>query len=76
MLTVTSKGADRGSSEIEVCVDTSAEVNVTMDWRFALDFCQHIPADDVIYFFISSPKDPVKFIWGLWQYVIMPMSRS
>lgn len=76
MLTVTSKGADRGSSEIEVCVDTSAQVSVTMDWRFALDFCQHIPADDVVHFFISSPKDPVKFIWGSWQYVIMPMSRS
>jgi len=76
MLQITSKGADRGSSEIELCVDSSAQTNVTIDWRFALDFCQHVPDDDVVKLLISSAKDPVKFIWGSWQYVIMPMSRS
>lgn len=76
ILQITSKGADRGSSEIELCVDSSAQTNVTIDWRFTLDFCQHVPDDDSIHLFISSPKDPVKLIWGSWQYVIMPMSRS
>lgn len=75
-LTITSKGADRGSSEIELDVSTESQISVTVDWRFALDFCQHIPDDDTIHLLISSPKDPVKMIWGSWQYVIMPMSRS
>lgn len=76
ILRVTSKGADRGSSEIELSVDTQAKIAVTVDWRFALDFCQHVPDDDSISLLVSSERDPVKLVWGTWEYVIMPMSRS
>jgi DNA polymerase-3 subunit beta len=75
-LRISSKGQDRGKSEIEFEVDTSAEIATTIDWRFALDFVKEIPGDEVIEFRINDKTKPNVLAWGTWTYVVMPMSKE
>lgn len=75
-LRISSKGQDRGKSEIEFEVDTSAEIATTIDWRFALDFVKEIPGDEVIEFRINDKTKPIVLAWGTWTYVVMPMSKE
>lgn len=75
-LRISSKGQDRGKSEIEFEVDTSAEIATTIDWRFALDFVKEIPGDEIIEFRINDKTKPIVLAWGTWTYVVMPMSKE
>jgi DNA polymerase-3 subunit beta len=75
-LKISSKGQDRGKSEIEFEVDTAAEIATTIDWRFALDFVKEIPGDEVIEFRINDKTKPIVLAWGTWTYVVMPMSKE
>jgi DNA polymerase-3 subunit beta len=75
-LRISSKGQDRGKSEIEFEVDTAAEIATTIDWRFALDFVKEIPGDEVIEFRINDKTKPIVLAWGTWTYVVMPMSKE
>jgi DNA polymerase-3 subunit beta len=75
-LRISSKGQDRGKSEIEFEVDTAAEIATTIDWRFALDFVKEIPGDEIIEFKINDKTKPIVLAWGTWTYVVMPMSKE
>ena len=75
-LRISSKGQDRGKSEIEFEVDTAAEIATTIDWRFALDFVKEIPGDEIIEFRINDKTKPIVLAWGTWTYVVMPMSKE
>lgn len=75
-LRISSKGQDRGKSEIEFEVDTAAEIATTIDWRFALGFVKEIPGDEVIEFRINDKTKPIVLAWHTWTYVVMPMSKE
>ena len=75
-LVIRARQADKGRSEIEIPVDTSADIATTIDWRFALDFVKEAAADDVIEFNIKNKSERVLFTSGSWRYVVMPMERN
>lgn len=74
-LKLSSRGQDRGKSEIELAVDTDADVAFTIDWRFALDFVANVPDDEIVEMRVNDPSKPVVLKWHGWSYVIMPMER-
>lgn len=75
-LTISSKGHDRGKSEITMPVDSSAYIAFTIDWRFALDFAKEMPEDEILTLHVNDPTKPIMLSWNEWVYVIMPMSKN
>ena len=75
-LTVSSRGHDRGKSEITMPVDSSANIAFTIDWRFALDFAKEMPEDEILTLHVNDPAKPIMLSWNEWVYVIMPMAKN
>ena len=75
-LTISSKGHDRGKSEITMPVDSAADIAFTIDWRFALDFAKEMPEDEILTLHVNDPARPIMLSWNEWVYVIMPMAKN
>ena len=75
-LTISSRGHDRGKSEITMPVDSSADIAFTIDWRFALDFAKEMPEDEILTLHVNDPAKPIMLSWNEWVYVIMPMAKN
>lgn len=75
-LAISSRGHDRGKSEITMPVDSTADIAFTIDWRFAIDFSKEMPEDEILTLHVNDPTKPIMLSWGEWVYVIMPMAKN
>ena len=75
-LVLSAKTADVGQSRVSVPIDSDAEMTVSLDPQYVLDFLQAIEPETLITVCLVSPNKPVKLRDELQSHVIMPMTRN
>jgi DNA polymerase-3 subunit beta len=73
---IAAKAADVGRSQVSVPLETPEAFEVTMDFRFVLDWLQSLEKTDQVSLWCKDPTRPTLWVSGESKYVIMPMNRS
>jgi DNA polymerase-3 subunit beta len=73
---IAAKAADVGRSQVSVPLETPEAFEVTMDFRFVLDWLQSLDKADQVSLWCKDPTRPTLWVSGGSKYVIMPMNRS
>jgi DNA polymerase-3 subunit beta len=76
-LVVAAKTADVGQSRVEIPISYTGEsIQITMDYRFVIEFFKVLDLDSVFYLEVRSNTEPALFVTDdHFSYVVMPMSR-
>jgi DNA polymerase-3 subunit beta len=73
---IAAKAADVGRSQVFVPLETPEWFDITMDYRFVLDWLQSLDKTDQVSLWCKDPTRPTLWVSGESKYVIMPMNRS
>jgi DNA polymerase-3 subunit beta len=73
---IAAKAADVGRSQVSVPLETPEAFEITMDFRFVLDWLQSLDKTDQVSLWCKDPARPTLWVSGESKYVIMPMNRS
>ena len=73
---IAARAADVGRSQVSVPLETLEAFEITMDFRFVLDWLQSLDKTDQVSLWCKDPARPTLWVSGESKYVIMPMNRS
>jgi DNA polymerase-3 subunit beta len=73
---IAARAADVGRSQVSVPLETPEAFEITMDFRFVLDWLQSLDKTDQVSLWCKDPARPTLWVSGESKYVIMPMNRS